>query len=1087
MLCSPYRSPLALFALMVALVAQAAEPPWRTPYGGAEATGPDVIALWQFDGESLKDISGNGHDLKLRGQGQLVETGRFGGCLESFPSDAKNDNSQGAYVPKNDPALTPKGAFSIDAWVKLKPEAEKYPSLFIVDKKNYYYASELPKANKDYFFYLGRMGKQWALRAGLGFGTTSAGFASRALPLPVDEWHHVAFTYDGAGTVRFFLDGRSVGGATKEGLGPVARGGNPLVVGDRVGSVHKGFAGFLDQVRIRNGAAPFFTGELTLSVAGGRTAFARMEADATVQLTISNDTGEALPAGKLDVELGGQRRALPLKALGSGGQKTVAIPLNTALRPGEYMMKARYAAGASSAAAELPVTLRPRPLPHTMPVVMWGTGNVEQVRKMGFTHQIKWMGYFDGHAVKTKEPAPEILSGDRRQEVLESLDNHFQHGLGVILKSYPGSYMARHPKMMETYQRVDREGEPLKHMNVCGNVPGVPEIGFASSASAMQAFGHMPAVQACMVQSEVRDGNAPCFHDYDKKAFEAYAGHAIPDEIRSKRGVRWQQLPDFPPNRVIPDRHPILTYYRWFWKKGDGWNGFHSGIHRGVKSTGREDVWTYHDPAVRVPSIWGSGGEVDVISQWTYSYPDALKIGQATDELFAMAEGRPGQKVMKMTQVIWKRAQTAVKQTPADKLAAWETELPDAKYYTISPDHMREAFWSKISRPVQGIMYHGWASLVLLGDNAGGYTYTNAETGPVLEELLHEVIEPLGPTLMQVPEGPVEVALLESFTSQMFAGRGPYGWGVGWTADSHLVLQWARYQPKVVYEETILRDGLQGVKVLVMPDCDVLPESVAEAIRTFQDAGGIIVADEHVAPAILPDIMVSSYRRMGKADMDKKALQALAQTLRAELDQVYERPFDTSDPDLVVRRRRAGAADYVFVVNDRRTFGDYVGQHRKVMEKGVALSGQVTLPADKGFIYDLTSHKRVRAKPKGGKLVLPCKLGPGGGNVYLLSSQELGEARIAAPASAQLGGTVKIAVDVLDTKGGKVDAIVPLRLDIVDGDGRLAEFSGWYGAVAGHAEVSLTLGPNDQLGKWRIRARNLASGKTAETTFTVTR
>ena len=60
--------------------------------------------------------------------------------------------------------------------------------------------------------------------------------------------------------------------------------------------------------------------------------------------------------------------------------------------------------------------------------------------------------------------------------------------------------------------------------------------------------------------------------------------------------------------------------------------------------------WTFFDPAVRVPSLWGSGGGVDVISQWTSSQP--IKIGQATDELFAMAAGRPGQRVMKMTQVI---------------------------------------------------------------------------------------------------------------------------------------------------------------------------------------------------------------------------------------------------------------------------------------------------------------------------------------------------------------------------------------------------------------------------------------------------
>ena len=215
--------------------------------------------------------------------------------------------------------------------------------------------------------------------------------------------------------------------------------------------------------------------------------------------------------------------------------------------------------------------------------------------------------------------------------------------------------------------------------------------------------------------------------------------------------MNYSRLADFPATRIIPDDHPLLRFYQWFWKEGDGWNTLHSQVHRGLKSAGRTDLWTFFDPAVRVPSVWGSGGEVDVISQWTYSYPDPIKIGQATDELLAMADGAAsGQKVMKMTQIIWYRSQTAP-ELPSEEArrAAWEKEIPDARFITIAPDHLREAFWSKISRPIQGIMYHGWGSLVAA--EHGSYRYTNPATRGVLTELVRDVVRPLGPTLVQLP------------------------------------------------------------------------------------------------------------------------------------------------------------------------------------------------------------------------------------------------------------------------------------------------------------------------------------------------
>src|SRR5690606_16219500 len=148
-----------------------------------------------------------------------------------------------------------------------------------------------------------------------------------------------------------------------------------------------------------------------------------------------------------------------------------------------------------------------------------------------------------------------------------------------------------------------------------------------------------------------------------------------------------------------------------------------------------------------------SGGSVDVLSHWTYTYPDPVRIGLCTDELFAMARANcRGQQVMKMTQIIWYRSQTAPAnaQLPVEG-SPWVDQDPNAAYITIAPMHLREALWLKLARPVTGIMYHGWGSLVPV-DPPTSYVFTNPNAAPELKRLVSEVVEPLGPTLLQVPD-----------------------------------------------------------------------------------------------------------------------------------------------------------------------------------------------------------------------------------------------------------------------------------------------------------------------------------------------
>jgi len=180
---------------------------------------------------------------------------------------------------------------------------------------------------------------------------------------------------------------------------------------------------------------------------------------------------------------------------------------------------------------------------------------------------------------------------------------------------------------------------------------------------------------------------------------------------RAARGIDYRELEDFPADRVIPDDHPVYVYYKWFWKQGDGWNAINTAVHQGLAEMGRGDLWTMHPPALRVPSVYGSGGGVTHLGQWSYLQPGPLNLAMPGDELLAMAAGAsPQQQVTHTTQVFTKRSYV-VRGRAKDKSAMSEDSIvdkdADAAYFPLTADQLRAAFWHKIARPVHGVSWFG--------------------------------------------------------------------------------------------------------------------------------------------------------------------------------------------------------------------------------------------------------------------------------------------------------------------------------------------------------------------------------------------
>ncbi len=436
----------------------------------------------------------------------------------------------------------------------------------------------------------------------------------------------------------------------------------------------------------------------------GRTVFQRMEAGAALNCQVTNALAGPVTNLRLSASAGDfpLPAVLPADCLPGGGALAVAIPLDTSWKPGQYRITFRLAGAAASgpvaAEAGTAMTIVRRPLPQVMPIVLWGPYSWEmgKVKAAGFNHCM-FIARVDGQVWRAR--APLAVNADM---TAAALDNFLVNGIRAIATVNPGRFLQADAKLMKLYQRLDRNGQPYRRVNLCGLFPEAQEFCGNVGASVARSCGGHPAFLGADINNEIRDDTELCFHPHDLAAYQAYAGREIPAAAVHKSGLGRKQGPaSVPAHGIVPDDDPILGFYRWFWKTGDGWNDLNTMVHAGLKNDGVSPAFrTFTDPAVRAPPLWGSGGGLDMIAHWTYTYPDPPRMALAADELLAMAAGRPGQGVMKMTQMLWYRKQVAPSNA-AVKPAAWELSEPDAAFITTAPDQLREAFWLKISRPVR--------------------------------------------------------------------------------------------------------------------------------------------------------------------------------------------------------------------------------------------------------------------------------------------------------------------------------------------------------------------------------------------------
>ena len=867
----------------------------------------------------------------------------------------------------------------------------------------------------------------------------------------------------------------------------VAVSSRPFVIGDRFGATYESFLGTIHRLSV----TPIRKRLLELR-AEGRTAFCRGEENARLHLVLENFGAGRLEAVKVDLPSGSH----DVGVLGVGEIRRLEVPVETRVTAGAYGLTAgislRDAQGKARASrCEVGYAVGPEPTDR-FPIQAWGfEAPVAALADLGFTHGMTHFGF---ERLRTENDSADMA--------VALLDEALACGVsitkGVEFLYPPGASESDYWRVMRTGAYGHYEGAPrMPEMSA----PELKETAMRLAKDNLSAFGDHPAFGGILPVSEWRDHIFPSFrHEHER--YRRETGREVPPEVNDKTldpKVAVARYPD----GVVPEDDPVLAYYRWFWDGGDGWPDYLSNIAETYRRSRGRPFFSFWDPAVRCPPRWGSGGTVDALSQWVYADPEPLNVAGPVEELFAMADGRKGQEVMIMTQLICYRSSSAPKGVAVDPMPEWVRRLPNADFISIPPDLLQEATWSMIAKPVKGIMYHGWGTVYDTGDETG-YCLTNPETASRLRHLLKDVVSPLGPTLKRLGRDRQPVAVLESATTCLMGG--PSSWG--WSAPSITFLQRARLDPRVVYEQTIMRDGLGGVKVLYAPQCQYLTPSVIGKIREFQRRGGLFVADEQCVKALVPDIIVPvvsfdappaldnvesmEAKEAARGGNVQKRLATLgakttmlrqAEDLRRSLEGRYVPEADSSTPEIVTFLRRWGDVRYLFAINDRRTFGDYIGLWGYAMEKGLPTEGSVSIsdPSEEvGAVYELSRGGELPFVREGSRVSVRLGYKTNDGRLLAFLPERICALRVDHAKSLSRGGTCRVRLSVVGKSGKAVPALLPVEIRLLDPAGREVGGSGWTCAENGVAEKDIRLNADSSDGNFKLICRDRASGLVRE-------
>lgn len=911
----------------------------------------------------------------------------------------------------------------------------------------------------------------------LGFGTFVKEFISEPVFLPINDWRHLAFTYDGAGRVAFFADSQPSGEAFEERCGALQPGAQPLCFGSNLSGAAF-FPGLIDEVRLCSGVRGFAA--FALEINSVSHVWERMERSSPMKITCTNLRPQPLTGSDMTFIVDGVEQSFIFPDLAPGASNVNEFGPDTALKPGAYTLEVVMGKGTRrvSHSHEFQIVGRRTQM---LPVIMDGVGQADlpQLQPLACTH---WTGISNDDA-----PYAGTANKSRPLAIRPKIEVGLQSGLRTVASlDYDQLMLSR------GIRKAGRDGKEYSPPEINAAHPDAANLMAASGNMFTLYYRNFNAWAGVLMRSSSLSKTHPGLGAMDVEAYRKFSGQEIPAEIQGD-DVDWQKLPGFPTNRMIPDDHPVLKYYRWLWSEGNGWKSVNEAWHRAYERRKQErgDTWIMHHPSVHQPSKAGSFTSVMCIGDQSMDSRDPLMAGLCADQQLAMSAANEHElDVFGILPLSWDRALVSPlgAEGTAESIMQWDRISP-LQRISVAPAILKENLWMMLSRPVKGlVLTEGVAVRIGKNQTRSLLGATHPQSYAAFSDVAKRLLFPLGPMLARRQSWRSPVAMLESFTSQMMAGRGLYRGHSPRTMEVWQALQRAHVQTDILYEETLAKSGLDGRQILIMTDCDILPVSVVERIRKWQEMGGKIIADEHLCPALKADAFLSepvgsNVRASPPADSSHVAPIApvITQSLPERLTQLckdlgWQPKVSCDSPDVILHASQTGEAICLFVINDRREAGSYVGQHGLVREAGLPVTASLNLGQDKVNVYDLTHSTFLLPKREDNGLVIPLKLGPSEGRVLLLTPSPLLEMQLEVPESATCGNTAEARIKLMTSGGNPMPAAIPVAVTIRDANGAPAEFDGYHVVENGDLVLRLDLAKNETPGTWAVHVRELASG-----------